>query len=49
MKSLTTQKPPEVYEEVNKFIRIPYPKTLVFSQIVLLLVTINKEQVKVVN
>ena len=49
MKSLATQKPPEVYEEVNKFIRVSYSKALVFSQVVIFLVTINVEEVKVAN
>ena len=31
MKSLAVEKPSKVHEEVNKFIWIPHPKSLVFS------------------
>ena len=31
MKSLASYKPPEVYEEVNKFIRVSHSKPLIFN------------------
>ena len=31
MKSLASYKPPEVYKEVNKFIRVSYSKPLIFN------------------
>ena len=45
MKSLATQKPLEVYKEINKFIRVSYSKMLVFSQVVVSLITINIDEI----
>ena len=45
MKSLATQKPPEVHEEVNKFIWVSYSKMLVFNQVVVSLITVDIDEI----
>ena len=49
IKFLASYIPPKVFEKVDKLIQVFYSKTFEFRQVVIILITINVEEIKVAN